>query len=403
MNEVREIVDAFDDATSNGQRCALATVVLVEGSSYRRPGARMLICEGGAGTGTISAGCLEADVIEHAKRVIKKGVPKLITYDTASTSDEMAWGLGLGCDGIVQVLIVPLAPGSPYIELLRSFCDLNAAPVLVGTVYQETASRPLRDAAPSNIGGRVYIYADGAVKREKLSTSVATAVERTIREVVEADIGPDTRRFDSSHGGLKVFIEVMMPPVHLIVFGAGNDALPVIHLAHNLGWTAEVVDPQARFASLSRFALASRVILAHPDEVGAQVTVTERTLTLLMSHNYTQDLELLRFLVGSPARYIGIMGSRRRSERLLAEVGRYGAKCPAEKSNLSRLHYPVGLDIGSDSPAEIAVSIIAEMCAVIEGRRGGMLREGRGFIHACHDIPPSVLLGSEQVLPAAVA
>src|SRR5215204_2161022 len=123
MNEVRAFVEAFDGANQRGQRCALATVVSVEGSSYRRPGARMLVCEGGASTGTISAGCLEADVVEHAKRVIARGAAVLVEYDTASTSDEMAWGLGLGCNGIVRVLVEPLAPGSAYVEALRRSCE----------------------------------------------------------------------------------------------------------------------------------------------------------------------------------------------------------------------------------------------------------------------------------------
>src|ERR671921_2381465 len=133
MNEIRALVQAFDAANAAGERCALATVVCVEGSSYRRPGARMLVCEGGTSTGTISAGCLESDVTQHAKRVIQTGVTKLVEYDTASTSDEMAWGLGLGCNGIVRVLVEPLAPGSLYVEALKRSCE---APVSVATLYQ---------------------------------------------------------------------------------------------------------------------------------------------------------------------------------------------------------------------------------------------------------------------------
>src|ERR671910_2783881 len=131
MNEVRALVEAFDGANAAGERCALATVVSVEGSSYRRPGARMLVCEGGTSTGAISAGCLEADFIEHAKRVIVSGTSKIVEYNTAATSDEMAWGLGLGCNGIVRVLVEPLAPDSLYVEALRRSCEADTAPVLV--------------------------------------------------------------------------------------------------------------------------------------------------------------------------------------------------------------------------------------------------------------------------------
>src|SRR3712207_6811009 len=145
MNEVRAIVEAFKEANARGERCALATVVGVEGSSYRRPGARMLVCESGATTGTISAGCLEYDVIEHAKRVIRAGKAVLVEYDTASTSDEMAWGLGLGCNGVVRVLVEPLAPGSSYVEALRRSCEAqtDAAPLTVATVYQYTPPEPV--------------------------------------------------------------------------------------------------------------------------------------------------------------------------------------------------------------------------------------------------------------------
>src|SRR5688500_381231 len=146
MNEVRALVEAFDAANVRGERCALSTVVSVEGSSYRRPGARMLFCEAGASTGTISAGCLESDIIEHAKRVIRAGAAKLVEYNTASTSDEMAWGLGLGCNGIVRVLVEPLASGSLYIEALRRSCEArsDAASVSVATVYQYAQSTGAR-------------------------------------------------------------------------------------------------------------------------------------------------------------------------------------------------------------------------------------------------------------------
>lgn len=335
MNEAQALVDAFDAANLRGERCALATVVSVEGSSYRRPGARMLVCEGGASTGTISAGCLEGDVIEHAKRVIRSGEAKLVEYDNTSVDDEMAWGLGLGCNGIVRVLVEPLASGSLYVEALRR------------------------------------------------SQSAAVTVER---EYPAPAPGGTTCR--------KVFVETLLPPVPLVVFGAGQDALPVVELARGLGWQTEVVDPQARPASLARFAVADRVTLARPEDVRAQVRITPRTLTLLMSHNYAHDLAMLRFVLASPARYIGVMGPRKRTERMLREL---------EAIEEPRLCFPVGLDIGASSPAEIALSIVAEMRAVLEGRRGGMLRERQGSIHGGEDDGERFFLMEERGMPVAVA
>lgn len=385
MNETRSLIEAFDAASLRGERCALATVVSVEGSSYRRPGARMLVCEGGASTGTISAGCLESDVIEHAKRVIWTGEAKLVEYDTASTSDEMAWGLGLGCNGTVRVLVEPVASGSLYVEALRRSC---AAPLSVATVYQATPA----ELAPA--GARLVIDQDGSVRQEKLSGEMAARLENLVRA--------------PSHAGMasvKVFIETLLPPVPLVVFGAGQDVLPVVELARGLGWRTEVVDPQARPASLSRFAIADRVTLARPEDVGAQVRITARTMALLMSHNYVHDLALLRFLLASSARYIGVMGPRQRTERMLREVAAGEGAFLLAGADLARLHSPVGLDIGANGPAEIALSILAEMRAVLEGRSGGLLRERQGSIHGGlgDGEREPVPLVEEPVRPLAVA
>jgi len=399
MNEVRALVEAFDDANAKGERCALATVVSVEGSSYRRPGARMLVREGGASTGTISAGCLESDVVEHAKRVIAKGKAVLVEYDTASTGEEMAWGLGLGCNGVVRVLVEPLAPGSLYVEALRRSCEAHAAPLTVATVYQHAPTA----AARVETGARLFIDADGSVRPDGLSGEAAAAIECEARALSSADATSGTHVVDVGGADVKVFFETLLPPVPLVVFGAGHDALPVIELARTLGWHTEVVDPQARPASHTRFAAADRVTLARPEEVAARVSVTPRTLALLMTHNYSHDLALLRFLLDSPARYVGVMGPRKRTERMLRELASGEEPFRPEESDLSRLHSPAGLDIGANAPAEIALSIVAEMRAVLEGRRGGSLRERRGSIHGVQAEVEPARLTDEQTLTAAVA
>lgn len=404
MNEVRALVEAFDAANTRGERCALATVVSVEGSSYRRPGARMLVCEGGAGTGTISAGCLEADVIEHAKRVIRAGKAKLVDYDTASTGEEMAWGLGLGCNGVVRVLVEPLAPGSLYVETLRRSCEAqaDAAPVRVATVYQHTPSGPAPIAERVEIGARLFIDGSGEAGRENLTDEVASLIEEDV-SAPPREGASCTRIYEVDGAEVKVFIETLLPPVPLVIFGAGHDALPVVELARGLGWQTEVVDPQARPVSLSRFASAERVTLARPEDVAAKVKVTPRTLALLMSHNYSHDLELLKFLLASPARYIGVMGPRKRTERMLSELAAGDDAFRHEEADMARLHSPAGLDIGANAPAEIALSIVAEMRAVLDGRRGGMLRERRGSIHGGTGVGERVPLTDEQPRPVAVA
>ncbi|HVG31815.1 MAG TPA: XdhC family protein [Pyrinomonadaceae bacterium] len=404
MNEVRLLVEAFDGANKRGEQCALATLVSVEGSSYRRPGARMLVCEGGASTGTISAGCLEGDVVEHAKRVIKAGEAKLFEYDTASTSDEMAWGLGLGCNGIVRVLVEPLASTSLYVEALRRSCEAHAgaSPITVATVYQHTSSGSARAKGRVAIGARLFIDEGGETGRENLSDEVASLIEEDVRMTARAQ-SLSAGVYEVAGGSLKVFVETLLPPVHLVVFGAGHDALPVVELARGLGWQTEVVDPQARSASRSRFAIADRVTLARPEELCSRVAITPRTLTLLMSHNYSHDLELLKFLLSSPARYIGVMGPRKRTERMLNELAANEDAYRLEETELARLYSPAGLDVGANTPAEIALSIVAEMRAVLDGRRGGMLRARRGSIHGSPDDGERVLWTEEQVLPVALA
>ncbi|HEY1403707.1 MAG TPA: XdhC family protein [Pyrinomonadaceae bacterium] len=401
MNEVRALVEAFDAANAAGEWCALATVVSVEGSSYRRPGARMLVCESGASTGTISAGCLESDVVEHAKCVIRTAKAVLVEYDTASTGEEMAWGLGLGCNGMVRVLVEPLASGSTYVEALRRSCEAQAPPITVTTVYQHMSSAP--SAARIETGARLVFDGDRGVGREKLGDGAAAMLESEVRALSPGEVASGAHIFDIDGACVKVFVETLLPPVPLVIFGAGHDALPVVEFARGLGWHTEIVDPHARPASRSRFALADRVTLARPEEVGALVSITPRSLTLLMTHNYSHDLALLRFLLATPARYIGVMGPRKRTERMLSELAATEESLRLEEAGLARLHSPVGLDIGANAPAEIALSIVAEMRAVLDGRRGGMLRERRGSIHDSPGAGERVTIAEEHAMPMAVA
>jgi len=397
MNDVQEVVEAFDAANGRGERCALATLVSVEGSSYRRPGARMLVNETGYAIGTISAGCLESDVVEHARHVIQTGHSKLLEYNTASTGEEMAWGLGLGCGGTVRVLVEPLAFSSPYIEALRRSLAVqaNAAPAVVATVYHRAPSGVVSLPASVAIGSRFFIGEEGRVSHDQLNGRMAAILEAKMRSLIPGGL-PCTTGIEVDGAAAEVFIEALLPPVSLVVFGAGPDALPVVELARELGWRTEVVDPQARPATRSRFALADKVTLSRPEDVSAQVSITSRTITLLMSHNYSHDREMLGFLLSSPARYIGVMGPGRRTERMLGELG-------AGRAAADRLHAPAGLDIGANGPREIALSIIAEMRAVLDGRCGGMLRECRGAIHGNPGEGESVISGGERVLSVVAA
>jgi xanthine/CO dehydrogenase XdhC/CoxF family maturation factor len=378
MNEVQAILEAFDEAQRNGERCALATVVSVEGSAYRHPGARMLIRESGASVGTVSAGCLESDVIAHAQHVIHTARPKLLEYDTTSTSEEIAWGLGLGCNGSVRVLVEPLDADSTYVAALRASL-VGQSDIGVATVFQRS---PSPSTPRVEIGARLVIRGDREICSGIADSELASIMAADLRAALREQ-APGVRVYAANEDSLRVFIDIVTPPVSLVVFGAGPDVVAMIETARGLGWRTEVVDPQARPASLVRFERADKVTLARPATVAEHVTITPRTLTLLMSHNYVHDQTMLKFLLASPARYIGVLGPRKRTERMLQELAARGEYDVALKDGDSaRLYAPVGLDIGANTPAEIALSVIAEMRAVIAARDGGQLRRrGHAPIH----------------------
>ncbi|MDD5580468.1 MAG: XdhC family protein [Methylobacter sp.] len=381
MNETRAIIQAFDQSQAKGERCALATVVDVEGSAYRRPGARMLVCESGKSTGTISAGCLENDVIEHAQRIINTPSTELIEYDAGSTNEEIVWGLGLGCNGVVRVLVEPLEPQSSYIKALRRLfaADSNSSPLAVATVFQHSISWSM-----PTIGSRVIVNDNKEINCGLLKSDLAALIVQDTYEALLAEQS-GVRVYERNGNTTKVFIETITPPVQLVVFGAGHDALPVIELANGLGWHTEIIDVQARPASRALFAAADKVTLARTETISEHLTITPRTLTLLMTHNYAHDQALLKFLLMSASRYIGVMGPRKRTERMRIELAEKDSRFKLKEADCARLYAPIGLDIGANSPQEIALSIIAEMRAIVAKRKGGHLCYRQAPIHDAYD------------------
>lgn len=382
VNEEDALLAAFDAAIARGERCAMATVVDVRGSAYRRPGARMVIREDGSCTGIISAGCLETDVAEHAKRVMRSGDAALVEYDTSASGDELAWGMGLGCNGIVRLLVEPLGRDSLYMDALRRTRASPAAGALtVATFYREPASAASAAAARVPTGARIVVDELGAIRHERVTNDMVGVLASFVRPAGRAGTGTYSSAGDVDGSAIGVLVETLEPPVPLVVFGAGPDAVPVVQRARELGWRTQVVDPRARGASRSRFAMADRVTLARPEEVALRVEITPRTLALVMSHDFAHDVALLAFLLASPARYIGVMGPRHRTERMLRELATTIPPRWLAPANLVRVHAPAGLDIGANGPVEIALSIVAEMQAVLHERRGGALRDRRGAIH----------------------
>jgi xanthine/CO dehydrogenase XdhC/CoxF family maturation factor len=192
----------------------------------------------------------------------------------------------------------------------------------------------------------------------------------------------------------EVFLEHIAPPVPLVVFGAGHDAVPLIRLATELGWRVTLVDHRPAVAARAQFSAADEIIITRPESAAQAVVLDERTAVVLMTHNYEHDRQLLKFVLPSPTRYVGLLGPRSRADKLLQDLARAGVEPTHEQ--LERLHAPIGLDIGAETPEEIALSIIAEALARLSDRRGGMLRERKGGIHSHadeNDAAPIIELG----------
>lgn len=370
MNETQAIIKAFDEARQSGERCALATVVNVEGSAYRRPGARMLVAETKLATGTLSGGCLERDVVERALAAIKNGSPVLVRYDTASDVD-IVWGLGMGCNGVVEILIEPLdfAETQNAMSFLAE-CLNGRRTGVIATVFR------VEGEAKAKIGSRSMLRADGSIIGD---AAIAPELSDDALRALRGDKS-EVKTYDADAGSIAVFLEVVRPPAPLVVFGAGADTAPIVRLAKTLGWHVTVVDTQEREATRKRFSEADAIILCRPESVAASVTIDERAAAVVMTHNYLHDCECLRFLLASTVFYVGALGPKKRTERIIAELEtESGAFAP---DRIARLHAPVGLDIGAETPEEIALSIIAEIRAAFAGRAGGNLRERAAPIHS---------------------
>ena len=368
MKELSKIVAEADRARAAGKSVALATVIGMEGSGYRLPGARMLIADGKWVAGSISGGCLEDDVILRAREAVDQNAPSVAVYDTTSDED-LIFGVGLGCKGVVSIFIEPLPrrSGFDFIDFARELLSERGTGVVATVVESEgTAVRP---------GDRM------AIRSDTLLSSVADAeVEAAVRIALGRTAGePALVQLSLKHGSARVFVERIEPPTPLVVFGAGHDAMPVVRMAKELGWHVTLVDHRPAYATRERFPDADRVIAARCDEALKQVAVDRDTLALVMTHSYQRDLELLERLLPSPASYIGLLGPRRRMNELLADLARKDVH--PTSGQRARLYAPVGLDLGGESPAEVALSMLSEMQAVLSGHDGGHLRDRGGRIH----------------------
>ena len=369
VSEISAVLTAISSLHTRGEPMALATIVSVRGSTYRRPGARLLVAESGATVGNVSGGCLEGDVERIGKEVMAAGVPRLELFDLTADGDEV-WGYGLGCNGAMELFIEPAEHAAATADALRIALDEERACCLV-TVLASTDAR----FAP---GARILLHADGQTTGSLAPGLDAQAVELA-RRALETDAG-GIQALATDRGELRLFVEVMLPPLRLLVVGAGHDAIPLVRYASDLGWRVTVADVRRQFLTSERFPEAAAFLDLDPVAVAAAWRPDERSFVVLMTHNYLRDAEYLRGLLPARWAYLGALGPRRRTEQLLGELARDGVAGAADA--LERIHAPAGLDIGAEGPEEVAWSIVSEMLAVHHGRGGSSLRERTAPIHA---------------------
>jgi len=339
LSELARVAETLATGAQHGLSGLLATVVRTEGSTYRRLGARLVILADGTRSGAVSAGCLERDIILRADGISAGGIAEVVRYDTRSP-DDLVWGFGIGCGGLVEVLLEPLTQeyvASKAGQLAR-IADTRR-PVVLATVIRASDTTSVRAGAHG-------VMSDVRATLAGLEGPFHAHIQRVAREVLRRG-----RSAAECHvwGGQTIDIsyQVVMPRIRLAVCG-GSDAVPIVSTAKSLNWHVTLIDDRRAVAA---------------SDVDAAV---------IMSHNFERDVELLASWLQSGARYIGIMGPRHRTEALVAAVRARGI--PVDQRARERIHSPVGLDIGAETPEEIAVAIVAEVHAVHTGRSARFLR-----------------------------
>jgi xanthine/CO dehydrogenase XdhC/CoxF family maturation factor len=367
VSEIGDVLAAIEALSVKGERMALATIVAVRGSTYRRPGARLLVPEEGAPVGNISGGCLEGDVADMARIVMEEGRPRLAGWDLTA-DDDAVWGLGLGCNGAIEVFIEPAEKAAEVAGALRAALE-EERPISVVTVLES-------ERAGVEAGARLVVRGDGTAEGSLGDPDVdGQAVDAARRLLAE-----ERSEVRALVPGILAFVEVLDPPLRLVVCGAGHDAIPLVRAASVLGWNVSVVDDRPALLNRDRFPEAKAfVAVEEPAEAAKAAGVDERTFVVVMTHNFLRDKAYIRSLLGSPAAYVGMLGPAARSERLLMELRDEGVEVGDEARG--RIHGPAGLDLGGEGPEEIAQAILAEIVAVKRRRAGGFLRDRPGPIH----------------------
>ncbi len=372
MKEIKEILEKVS-AFGPDDRAVLATVIDVQGSGYRLPGARMLMLENGDTFGMVSGGCLEADVLERAKKVLTSGRSEVFTYDTRDEEDSV-FSLNMGCRGVIRILLEPVDRKSVLIAHLRGVREDRKERTIATLISSVGGST-------TELGGRLFCEGEENLTTDNLPASLVKLESLRDECVVfhESDKNYDFRKFETPEGTFEFAFESMKPPISLLLFGAGADAIPLARIASDLGWQICVFDHRPAFLTKERFAEADRLVMHNDENPIEAIAGDPRTVAVIMTHNYEKDSRVLPLLLKSNVAYIAALGPKRRTDQLLSEAAANGNSFTPEQ--LSRLYAPAGLDIGADTPEAIGLSIAAEIQSVLKARDGGHLRDRKGSIY----------------------
>ncbi len=361
MKEIRKIIAEYDAMDHSVEKLALASVVNVEASSYRRIGARMLVRSTGVWTGGISGGCLEGDALKRSQKAIFKNAASNVVYDTME-DDKNQIGIGLGCNGRIEVLFTPIDPNDPdnEIEQLRKIIDASE-PKLLLKIIECPEDSPLL--------GKIKLLdnTEGEIEFAKINETELRQFTEETRERKK----PGIYNCKSADLEVKLLVEFIRPETKLIIVGDNYDVLSMVNMATELGWKTTVIG-KAKKLSKAVFALSEQVL---DYREASSVLVNEYTAVVLMSHDFNHDKSLLPIFLEKRPAYIGMLGPKKRFTKMMSQLP------DLDMSKVDFFYSPTGLEIGAESPEEIALSILAEIVAAMRNKKGGFLRELEGSIH----------------------
>ncbi|MBT0810325.1 XdhC family protein [Litoribacter ruber] len=376
MKEIKQIIQAYHQALSDGKKAVLATVVHIEGSSYRAPGARMLVRDDGMLTGAISGGCLEGDILRKALMVMATNKPLLVTYDTSDEGSNII-SVNLGCNGIIRVLLEPIQQKNDHnpIKLLEKAISKRQKAILVTYFSPDEKKHVLQ-------GTKLLFTPNGVTLDQDHLPFGFSFIEADIQNTWKQQHSGFIRFPDLANNtaSFHAFMEYLEPSPALVIAGAGNDVFPLVEIAKTLGWEITIVDGRPLYANENRFPTC-QLLLTEPEDAIGKINIDERTAFVLMSHNYDYDKAILKTILHSPVKYIGLLGPTKKRDRILQELGEEGVAIPEDTGIPQNLFAPTGLQIGAETSEEIALSIIAEIQGIFTGNTGSSLRNLNGHIH----------------------